>query len=205
MSEKIILVGGFSEIIELCKLCEKKIIGYFDISPNAGFQNIKYLGPDDTGHTQYNIFRDIPLIVSPDLPKDRKRIVENYKKLGYRFTTLISPKAIISESATIGEGVIIQSWVNISSNVVIGNFVKLNTMSNVMHDSIVGDYSTIAPNAVILGRVTIGQECYVGSNSTILPSIKADDSCTIGAGAVVTKNIESGVTVVGIPARAITT
>jgi maltose O-acetyltransferase len=53
-----------------------------------------------------------------------------------------------------------------------------------------------------LGRpVRIGRNVWIGGGAIILPGVIVEDDAVIGAGAVVTRNVPSGVTVVGNPAR----
>lgn len=199
-SEKIIIVGGFPEIIELCENSGYNILGIIDAAPITAAYTM--LGRDDIAKNIYQQYPDAKIVISPDLPHVRKKLVNYYREIGFRFASVISPKANISKSCVIGEGSIIQDFVNISSNVRIGAFVKLNTMSNIMHDSNIGDFVTIAPNAVILGCVSISGDSYIGANATILPGLSVATGITIGAGAVLTKNAEeSGVVYAGIPAK----
>lgn len=200
-NNEIIIVGAFSEIVELCEIAEKRIIGIFDNSINESFMGYEILGNDTYAINQIHRFKDVPIIVTPDNPHKRKKIVYEYKKKGYKFANLIHPNAAISRYANIGEGVIIQNWVNISSNTLIGDFVKLNTFANVMHDCRIGNFTTIAPNSIVLGRVTVNENCYIGANSIILPSVNVEKNAIIGAGAVVTKSVNSGNVMIGVPAR----
>ena len=198
---EVIIIGAFSEIVELCETIGKNIFGIFDNSYKGFFMGYQILGDDRLAITDSKKYKDIPIIVTPDNPELRKKIVFNYRKAGYKFINLIHNNTTISKYAKIGEGVIIQNGVNISSNSVIGDFVKVNTFANIMHDSKIGEFTTIAPNSVILGRVIIGEHCYIGANSTVLPSIIIEKNAIIGAGAVVTNNVISGNVMVGIPAR----
>ena len=55
-----------------------------------------------------------------------------------------------------------------------------------------------------LGRpIRIGRNVWIGGGATILPGVIVEDDAIIGAGAVVTRNVPSGATVVGNPARQI--
>lgn len=198
---KVILVGGFHEIIELCEVSGKSIVGIIDNKLRGKYYGYEVLGDDSGATNVYKKYREIPLIISPDIPDIRKALVEYYCKIGFTFCNLLHPGASISKYAKIGNGVIIQNMVNVSTNVIIHDFVKINSCANIMHDTIVDSYSTIAPNAVLLGRVRISKSCYIGSNSIILPDREIGSKAIVGASAVVTKNVKNGITVVGNPAR----
>ena len=201
----IILIGGFSELFELCEECDYNILGYVDNNPfmkELSYYPYKYLGNDDTfPFSKYKV--GTGFIISPDNPLDRERLAEKLKIYGLKYINLISTKANISRSCLFGTGIVIQFGCNVSSLTRIGDFVKINTYANIMHNVQIGDYTTIAPNAVILGFVNIERKCYIGANSSILPHITICEDVIIGAGTVVTKDITEPGTYVGIPARRI--
>lgn len=199
---KVILVGGFNEIIELCERCNKEIVGIIDNKLVESYRGYPILGTDNDAEALFELFGKIPLLITPDNPTLRLKLVEKYRNIGFSFLKIISPDAFISPSAKIGKGVIIQSSVNISANVIVEDFVKVNVMANIMHDSKIGSFTTIAPNAVILGYVNIDEKCYIGANSTILPNKQVTQGSIVGAGSVVTKDILTSSTVKGNPAKA---
>ncbi len=201
-SRKILIVGAFSEIIELCESLKFRIVGLIDSDINLE-SKYNLLGSDKDIENIREKYSKYPVVITPDQPVKRKVLCDLYKNNGFDFISIISKNAYISRSCTINAGVVVQSGVNISSNVSIGKFVKLNVGANIMHDSVIGSYSTIAPNAVILGRCRIGQGCYIGSNATILPGIEIGENAVVGAGAVVIRDIQSNLTVAGNPARII--
>lgn len=201
MDKKIIIVGGFHEVIELCEESGYTIVGLIDNNLNGNYYNIPILGKDSDAKKLFNKFSDVRLVLTPDSPAIREKLFSYYSKIGFQFETIMSKNAKISRSAIVGEGSIVQDGVNVSANTVIGKFSKLNTGCNVMHDCNIGDFTTVAPNAVVLGRISVGKSSYIGANATILPEIIIGENVTIGAGAVVTKNIVSNKTVKGIPAK----
>lgn len=200
--KKVILVGYFQEMVELCLDCGLEIIGAID---NNRFDcktvSVPYLGNDSDASALHKLYKDVKVIITPDAPQVRRRLVNYYRSIGFSFATVIHPSATISPTAKVGEGSVIQKGVNVSSNSQIGAFCRLNTHCNVTHDASVGDYTTIAPDAVVLGYVTVGENCYLGANSTVLPKCVIGDDATVGAGAVVTKKVNPSVTVIGVPAR----
>ena len=205
VEDKVILVGGFKEIIDLCEMCGKTIVGVIDNKISGDFNEYKLLGTDSNASDIYKEYNDIPLVITPDKPLSRKSLMQYYSSIGFSFASLIHPGAQVSKSVSFGKGVIIQTGVHISSNVSIGDFVKLNTYSNIMHDSEVGNFTTVAPNAVVLGRIKIGELCYIGANATILSDIQIAKGVMVGAGAVVTKNVSENKTVAGNPASILRT
>lgn len=201
MDSPIILVGGFSEVIELAEDCGVRIVGLIDPNLIGQYRGYPVLGTDDDAALIREQYPDVPVFIGLDLPAHRMRVAARYAKVGFAPITLVHPDSHISRSATTGNGVMIQRGANLSAGVWVGSHVRVNVNANLMHDVTVGMGSTIAPNAVLLGRVAVGLECYIGSNATILPELSIGDGAVVGAGAVVTKSVPAGMTVVGNPAR----
>lgn len=201
MNNKVIIVGAFHEVIELAEDNGFRIIGLIDNEKAGFYRKYKILCKDNKAEKLAKSFRELPLIITPDIPILRQKLHLYYSEMQFEFASLISKDCKISKSASIDFGTIIQSGVNVSAECNIGKFVKLNTNCNIMHNSNIGDFATVAPNAVILGNVKIGNCCYIGSNATILPNIEICDNSIIGAGAVVTKDVPSFSIVAGNPAK----
>jgi sugar O-acyltransferase (sialic acid O-acetyltransferase NeuD family) len=201
-TESVILVGGFCEMVELCQRSGLDVAGVIDASPNGvGGYDVPYLGTDEEVLGRADRFRNLPLVVVPDAPAIRRRIVDRYRAAGFRFASVISPDADISSTSELLEGVIIQSHVVVTARVRIGAFAKLNIGVKVFHECQVGDYVTIAPGATLLGRVKVADGAYIGASSTILPERKIGSESTVGAGAVVTHDVPDRNVVAGVPAR----
>jgi sugar O-acyltransferase (sialic acid O-acetyltransferase NeuD family) len=201
MNKRIIIVGAFHEIIELCEDCGFQIVGIIDNKLQNNFMGYPIIGTDADVSKLYKTYAYCEIVISPDSSGLRSKLSDLYSQAGFDFATVISPRATISRSATIGKGTVVQSGVNVSAGTIIGKFVKLNTGANVMHDNHIGDFVTIAPNAVVLGYVNVGSSCYIGANSTILPRITIGPTAIVGAGAVVTKSVASQTIVKGVPAK----
>lgn len=185
---KVIIVGAFHEVVELCEDAGFEIVGIVDNIHASEYWGYPILGDDRMIQKHTKDYQDCQIVLSPDSVKVKKKLADNYKSLGFSFATVISPSSHISRSAKIGEGCVIQAGVNVSSNVNIGDFVKINFNSNIMHDAKVGDYSVIAPNAAILGRSSIGKEVYVGANCTILPDANIKDNDIVKPLSIITKD-----------------
>ena len=72
MNKKIILVGGFHEIIELCEEIGYKIIGIIDNNLRETYCGYPIIGTDDMIRNLIQKYKHIPLIITPDLPFSRK-------------------------------------------------------------------------------------------------------------------------------------
>ncbi len=197
----LILIGGFIEIIELCQECNREIIGIIDPNISESYFGIPVLGNDSNAENILSRHKNCEVVICPDDPLTRYRLVKYYSQFNCRFATLISPLAKLSKYGTIGIGSIIQHNINISALSTIGKFVKLNYYCNITHNVDIGDFTTIAPKAIILGYVKVGSKTYIGANSTILPHRVVGNQVIVGAGAVVTKDISDGSIFVGNPAK----
>lgn len=54
------------------------------------------------------------------------------------FPEMISPRAVVSPSARLGRGTVVQAGAHVSADVILGDFVRINAQANLMHDSAVG-------------------------------------------------------------------
>lgn len=202
--KQVLLVGAFLEMIELCEESGFEIVGLVDNNiKNPEYYGYPVLGTDEDAKALHEEYPMCSVVITPDAPAVRNRLAKQYASVGFDFATVIHPSAIVSKTARVGQGSVIQRGVHVSSNSRIGQFCKLNVNANIMHDNEVGDYATIAPNAVLLGYVKLEESVYIGANSTILPNVTIGNNSIVGAGAVVVKNVQSDCTVVGVPAKSL--
>lgn len=200
-AHRVYLIGAFHEMIELLERTNFEIIGLIDSkAPNSvSSKPYEYLGDDQWLLQKGPRPGEETVIVSPDSPHVRSNLSELYLAKGFQLG--IVTDGLVSPSAQISEGSVIQHRAVISSNVVLKKGVKVNVGALVMHDVFVGPYVTIAPAAVILGGAKIHEKAYIGANATVMPGIEIGKGAVIGAGAVVTKNIPEGIVVKGVPAK----
>lgn len=115
-------------------------------------------------------------------------------------TNAVSRFAMVSRGATLGLGVALLPGAVVNTSTTLHHGVIVNTNSSIDHDCTVGSGTHVAPGATVAGGVAIGSGVLVGIGARILPGLHIGDGATIGAGSVVTRNVDEGVTVVGIPA-----
>ena len=134
---------------------------------------------------------------------------------------------LIAEGVAIDAGVIIwlsndedsEASINLSESVYIGpySFLGSNAQLSVGKDTLIGGHSylitanhgtqdsavPISEQGYTSRSITIGRNCWLGAHVVVLPGVTIGDRAVIGAGSVVTKDVPSGETWVGVPAKRI--
>ena len=120
---------------------------------------------------------------------------------GAKLVSIVHPTAVVSPHAAIGSGSVVFANSVINACAVVGAGVIVNTGVVIEHDCIVDDFAHISPNAVLAGGVKLEQQVWVGACASVRQLISVGQASIIGMGAVVTKDVDSGATVLGNPAR----
>lgn len=122
----------------------------------------------------------------------------------YSFPNLIHPNFVGHlETTELGIGNIITAGCVFTVDIKIGSFNVFNLNTTVGHDTVIGSFNVINPGSNISGGVTLGNRNLIGTNATILQYITFGSNSVLGAGAVLSKNLESNLVAVGIPAKPI--
>jgi sugar O-acyltransferase (sialic acid O-acetyltransferase NeuD family) len=172
------------------------IDGYFELTQMASNPfNLNYRGKGvvlDPALTLFVAIGDNAL---------RKKLYNQAYTNGNTISTLIHPKANVSELAEVKSGTLICAGAIINPLAEIGAGVIINSGAIIEHECKIGNFTHVAPGAVLTGNVTVGELCFIGANTVIKQGTTICSNVTIGMGAVVTKNITEPGTYVGAPAR----
>jgi sugar O-acyltransferase (sialic acid O-acetyltransferase NeuD family) len=114
---------------------------------------------------------------------------------------LVHPTATIGADVVLDPGVVLAAGARLTTNVRLGRHTQVNINGTVSHDCRLGPYVTVSPGATVSGTVTLGEGVLIGAGATVIQGITIGEWATIGAGACVVRDVEPGVTVVGVPAR----
>lgn len=204
--DKLVLIGAGSHAKVIADIINQighyEIIGLIDPEIKKGFMGLKVLGDDDFLQELYS--KGVSkAFVSIGLNRLRHKVFHKTKKIGFDIINVISPNAIVSSHAQIGQGVAIMPGAIVNAYTHIGNGCILNTNCSVDHDGRIGNFVHIAPGTAVAGAVSIGENTFCGIGSRIIDGIKVGKDVIIGAGGVAIHDIEDGMTVIGIPAQPI--
>lgn len=133
----------------------------------------------------------------------KKAVIKELLKKGVKFATIIHPTARVGNSTVLGEGIVLFSYVDISVNCKVGDFVFMNSYAQVGHDAEIGDYSTLFPNCAVAGGSVLEAGVTVGTAASTYPGIRIGSYATVGMNSAVIRNVKSGCTVMGVPAKKI--
>lgn len=115
-------------------------------------------------------------------PQLRKKIFQQLVDLGAQLATVISPRAYVSASASIGEGTIVLHDALVNANAIIGVNCIVNTKSLIEHDSVVGSHCHVSTAAVINGGCNVQEGSFIGSNAVLKEGLKVAANSVLSAG-----------------------
>ncbi|MEO6063502.1 MAG: acetyltransferase [Thermoflexales bacterium] len=150
---------------------------------------------DDIGQ-----YADSHLVACAIVTTRRYALIERIGGMGFRFATIIHPSARVSRAASVGEGSIVSSGVQIATHTQIGRHVFVNRGALIGHHNKIGEYSTISPGANLAGYVETGRRVWIGLGANILEKRTIGECAVVGAGALVMKDVQARTKVMGVPA-----
>jgi sugar O-acyltransferase (sialic acid O-acetyltransferase NeuD family) len=113
--------------------------------------------------------------------------------------------AWVDASARVGQGSVVFAGAVVQPDAVIGAHCIINTSATVDHDCVIRDFVHLAPGVHLAGDVSIEEGAFLGVGACVIPGIKIGRGAVVGAGAVVIRDVRDGATVIGVPAREIST
>ncbi len=204
MSEKIIIVGAGGH----AKVC-------IELLREMGEEIAYCVGETDSGHSCMGVpvlCGDSNLSQLRSKGFHRAFIAVGSNQARYKLATLsiqhgfhlvnaISPHAVISPSASLGQGVAIMAGVIINAKSVVMDLAIINTGAVIDHDCYIGKAAHIAPRCALTGNVKVGDFAFLGAGCVVIPEIVISENVTLGAGAVVINELPAGARAVGVPAH----
>ena len=141
------------------------------------------------------------VVIAVGEPKAREDLYNRVKEAGYSLATLVHRLAFVSDTAKLGEGVVLQDGVRISPETVMGANTFVNHRSMIGHNCVIGKHCQISANVMIAGCVTIGDTVFAGVSSCIRDHTTVGEHTILSMGSVVLKDVRPYKIVLGNPAR----
>lgn len=185
-----IIVGAGGHALSLAEFASDLIEGYLANECNPKMPG-KWLGNDSVAHKFVCERQKFHIaFVYSKLPRmdSRRKLIDEYKKLGCQFATLIAPSAIVTPGSTVGDGCAVMAGA-IINRAQLGENCVINSGAIVEHDCKVGDNTFVGPGAVIGGFTQIGENCFIGLGAKIANGLTIGNNVTVAMGAVVNRNL----------------
>lgn len=204
---KIVVIGAGGHARSVCDVLlmegKHEIIGLVDGGATEGFYGLPLLGGDEVLPDLLAQGKVQGALVGIGSNKVRKALQEKLQAMGYQMVCAISPSAVLSPFAQVGEGTVVMHGAVVGASARVGEGCIINTNCSLDHDDDIGDFCHIAPGVAVSGGVRVGPGSFLGTGARVIDGITLGCGVMLGAGAVAVRDIEDGYTAVGVPARII--
>lgn len=189
-------------VAEVVRAAGFQVEGFVDDGVSVG---TRVLGLPVLGDTAW-LLSQPPRTVALGIGSNRRReeLAAQVESAGHALGVFVHATAWISPSAMLAAGTVAMARVVVNAEARVGRGVILNTACVVEHECVVGPFAHLSPSATLGGGATVGTRTHVGIGATVLHLAHLGDDCVVGGGAVVLKELASGLTAVGVPARPLT-
>jgi sugar O-acyltransferase (sialic acid O-acetyltransferase NeuD family) len=141
------------------------------------------------------------LLLAIGIPAARRRVAETLKSRGGTFLTLIHPTAIVTATAEIGPGSILCPYSILSDSARIGECVLMNYHSSLGHDASAGDYAVLSPYAALGGNAHVSEDVFLGMHASVGPGKRIGARSKVSANSCALVDAPEGSIIYGVPGR----
>jgi len=203
LNEPVVLVGGGGHAKVLVDAIEEaaklEVVGFITINEHETLYKYPRLGNDDVLPSVFASGVRSAVLAIGDNTR-RKRSIDILRRCGFRMASVISPAAVVSRYATLGDGVAILPGAVVNCDSRLGDGVVVNTNASVDHDCILGTCVHVGPGVSLAGAVRVEEGVLLGAGSSVIPGVTIGPWTVVGAGAAVISDLPANVVAVGVPA-----
>lgn len=192
-----------ADVIAAAEVCE--LVGFVDDDPLLDGASVGGVPVIGGASILRNVLRsDVShAIVTIGSCATRVNIAAKLKEMGFCLTSAVHPAAVIAPDVRVGPGTVVMAGAVINPGTTIGENVVVNTGATIDHDCVLGDGAHVAPGAHLAGHVRVGRLALIGLGASVIPRMVIGEESRVGAGAVVIREVPTGATVAGNPARVV--
>lgn len=206
--KNLILVGGgghCKSVIDVAESADYNILGILDKPEEVGKNVLGYkiIGTDDDMAKYVDKAEFMITVGFVTNPSIRIKLYKKIQEVGGKLATIISPTALVSPSATIGEGTVVMHKSLICVEAKIGINCIINNMVDVDHGASIGDFTHLSAGVLIAGEAKVGDRCFCGIGSTVQHVTSVASDVILGAASLVVKDITEPGVYVGHPVKLI--
>ncbi|MFN3930122.1 MAG: NeuD/PglB/VioB family sugar acetyltransferase [Brevundimonas sp.] len=198
--------GGHGAVVADALLAEgRAVLGFVDPDSDAasGLPGLDLLGSDDSLDPQagYDLANGIGGTGTGGGPDLRRRVQERLEALGFRFTGVRHPSAVVASHVAVADDVQLLARSVIQTGAWIGTGAIINTGVIIEHGCRIGPFAHCASGAILCGDVEIGEGSHIGAGAVIRQGVRLEAGVVVGAGAVVLDAGSGAGMLIGVPAR----
>ncbi len=127
--------------------------------------------------------------------------VKRMQSDGWTVPVLVHPKAIVSESTSLGEGTVVMAGAIVQADTETGKACIINTGATVDHDCQLGEAVHVAPGCSLAGHVVVGELSMLGIGTVVCNRVTIGKQVKTGAGSVVVSDLPDDCLAYGVPAK----
>jgi sugar O-acyltransferase (sialic acid O-acetyltransferase NeuD family) len=158
--------GGHARpVIEALRATGTEILGLLDDAADAPLLGVCCLGP--IASLAAHVGDGVGAVVAIGDNATRARLGALCRAQGVALPALVHPAALVSPSATLGEGAQVMARAVIGPLAILGPLALVNTGAIVEHDLVLGEAAHVAPGAVVCGFARIGTGATVAAGSVV--------------------------------------
>jgi UDP-perosamine 4-acetyltransferase len=197
---RVLVLGGGGHakpVIETLRATGAAPVGFLDDAPRGAVLGVPRLGA--MADLRGGLAEAAVVAIGDNAT--RLRLAALCRAAALRLPPLLHPAALVSASATIGEGAQVMARAVIGAEARIGPLALINTGAIVEHDTVIGEAAHVAPGAVLCGFVRIGARALIGAGAALRPGVAVGEAAVVAPGAAVAEDVPDGARVGGVPAR----